>query len=82
MPLAILLIVLGVVVLIVGFLLILVSALASGRSEVRGGGVVLVGPIPIVFGSDAQTAKWLIVLAMVLTILAFTLYFVAAWWFR
>ncbi len=82
MPLAILLIMLGVVVLIVGFLLILVSAIASGRSEVRGGGVLLVGPIPIVFGSDAQTAKWLIVLAMVLTILAFTLYFVAAWWFR
>ncbi len=82
MLLAILLIMLGVIVLIVGFLLILGSALASGRSEVRGGGVVLVGPIPIVFGSDAQTAKWLIVLAMVLTILAFTLYFVAAWWFR
>ena len=33
------------------------------------GGVVLLGPIPIVFGSDKRVAKWMLVVALVLVIL-------------
>ncbi|QOJ79425.1 DUF131 domain-containing protein [Infirmifilum lucidum] len=82
MSLAILVILLGIVVLIVGFLFILGSAIARGKGEVRGGVVLLIGPIPIIVGSDVQVTKWLIVLALVLTILTFALYFVTAGWFR
>ena len=32
----------------------------------RYGGVVMVGPIPLVFGSDARVAKWMMVLGIVL----------------
>jgi len=33
------------------------------------GGVVLLGPIPIVFGSDKKIAKWMLVVALILVIL-------------
>jgi len=32
----------------------------------RYGGVVMVGPIPLVFGSDVRVAKWMMVLGIVL----------------
>jgi uncharacterized membrane protein len=33
------------------------------------GGVVMLGPIPIVFGSDAKIAKWMMVLGLILAAL-------------
>jgi len=35
----------------------------------RSGGVVFLGPFPIIFGSDAQVARWMIVAAAVLFVL-------------
>ena len=32
----------------------------------RYGGVIMLGPIPIVFGSDARIAKWMMVLGLIL----------------
>ncbi len=32
----------------------------------RWGGVLFLGPIPVVFGSDAQVTRWMLVLALVL----------------
>jgi uncharacterized protein (TIGR00304 family) len=54
----------GMAILAVGILL------SSGGSEgrVRGGGVVLIGPIPIVFGSDAKWTSVAVVLAIVLVV--------------
>lgn len=40
------------------------------KSQVKGGGVVLIGPIPIVFGSDAKMAIIAMVLAIVMILLA------------
>ena len=46
------------------------------RKSVKGGGVVLIGPIPVIFGSDTKTAIILAVLAIVLiVIVAFLFYF-------
>ena len=52
------------------------SLLLEGRSaggEVKGGGVVLLGPIPIIFGSDMKWASVAIALAIVLVLLAIML---------
>ena len=50
------------------------ASVASNRNEsdagVKGAGVVMVGPIPIVFGSDSRWASIAIVLAMVLIALS------------
>jgi len=35
----------------------------------EGGGVIFIGPIPIVFGSNRRIAKWMIAVAVAITIL-------------
>ncbi|NOY11929.1 MAG: DUF131 domain-containing protein, partial [Archaeoglobi archaeon] len=42
------------------------------RTEVKGGGVVLIGPIPIVFG-DSKYAVYALILSIVLMLLAIAL---------
>ena len=60
---------LGIVLLAVGFALVaiaLVLAIArAGKGEVRGGGVLLIGPLPIVVGTDEEIVKWAIALTVV-----------------
>jgi uncharacterized protein (TIGR00304 family) len=71
------LVLIGIGMILVGFLVVFLAAAMSGRSsdqgkeqnEVRGGGVIMIGPIPIVFGSDAKWASVAMVLAIVLIVL-------------
>jgi len=39
---------------------------AATAPPAKYGGVVMLGPIPIVFGSDAQVAKWMMILGLIL----------------
>jgi len=48
------------------FVAILRSAKKTG--QVRGGGVVMIGPVPIVFGTDKKSARILMLLGIVLMI--------------
>ena len=77
MPLALDLVAAGLVLVAVGFAVVAVSLLtrAGGAgAEVRGGGVLMIGPIPIVFGSDAKWASVAILLAIVLILVYFLLW--------
>lgn len=65
--------------MIVGILVILLSTLMGSRSarhdeekkvEVKGGGVVMIGPVPIIFGSDARWTVIAVLLAIALIILS------------
>ena len=40
------------------------------NTRVRGGGVIMLGPIPIIFGSDKSSAQSSIILAIILILLA------------
>ena len=65
---------LGLVLVLVGFGAVAVSMLEGSHGDgvkVKGGGVVMIGPIPIIFGSDARWASIAIVLAIVLALLVF-----------
>jgi uncharacterized protein (TIGR00304 family) len=69
----------GLVLVLAGFGIIAVSVLSRARksgAEVRGGGVVMVGPIPIIFGSDAKWASIAMILAIMLVALSIFLYLV------
>ena len=67
----------GVAIILVGFLVVLIAMMTGRgsfedgekRSQVKGGGVILIGPIPIVFGSDAKWASIAIVLTIALIVL-------------
>lgn len=66
----------GTLLVIVGFAVVAFSVLsASGKEkgEVKGAGVVMIGPIPIVFGSDAKWVGIVIGLVIVLMILSLSL---------
>jgi uncharacterized protein (TIGR00304 family) len=70
---------LGVLLIFVGFGVIVIALLTSaGRAgrEVKGAGVVMIGPIPIVFGSDAKWVSVAIALAIVLVVVSLLLYVV------
>jgi uncharacterized protein (TIGR00304 family) len=70
----------GMLIMIVAIALILLSK--SGKTgKARGGGVIIVGPIPIVFGTDKQSLKTILLLSIVLTtlliVLLITLHFLS-----
>ena len=45
----------------------------SARPEVRGAGIIMLGPLPIILGTDSKSAQTLILLAIVLMLMAFFL---------
>ncbi len=63
----------GIAVMIVGIAVVAAGILLEGtrgeRGRVKGGAVVMIGPIPIVFGSDVRWAVIAIILAMALTVI-------------
>ncbi len=68
---------LGFALIIFGFILTFISAVMiflAGlrfRGKTRGGGLIMIGPIPIIFGTDERTVKTLIILSIALIIIAF-----------
>ena len=83
------LITVGFLIVLVGLLIILAGVFSmayqswktgSGSVErpeagVRGGGIVMIGPIPIIFGTDVGALKIVMILAIALMIIAAILFF-------
>jgi len=78
------LIILGLTLIILGFIISFLAVLLMFikaypfRGKVRGGGLLMIGPIPIIFGTDKESAKILILLAVALMILAIIVIFLMA----
>jgi uncharacterized protein (TIGR00304 family) len=71
------LIFLGIIIIIAAILLL--SVRSAGKGKVRGGGAVLIGPIPIIFGTDKKSLKSVVLLSLVLTILLLVVMIVYYW---
>jgi len=67
--LGIIIIFVGVIIVFVAFVLLFLSSIKSGRA--RGGGALIIGPFPIVFGSDKESVKTILWLSIALTVLLF-----------
>jgi len=76
-----LLIMLGIILIMLGLFILVFwvitrsvqeSAGINGKenANVKAGGVIMIGPVPIVFGSNRRSALMAIILAIVLIILA------------
>ena len=65
----------GVILVIAGFIIafaaviLLFFASIRGKGKVRGGGAVIIGPFPIVFGTDRESVKILLLLSIALIVL-------------
>jgi uncharacterized protein (TIGR00304 family) len=76
LTLGIALIVIGVIVLISA--LILASSRRSEKDKAEVAGIVMIGPIPIIFGTNKKSVKAVLVLALAVTvalIIAIILYY-------
>jgi uncharacterized protein (TIGR00304 family) len=72
------LLILGITVVIIGFILIFIATALQSSSktgEVKSGGVILIGPIPIIFGSDKGLIFTAVILAIVLMVTAYLLFY-------
>ena len=67
---------------ITGFLLIIIGMLiifggffysiykSNYEKEVKGGGIIMIGPFPIIFGSDTDSLKFVSILAIILMVIS------------
>jgi len=71
----------GLLLVLAGFALAFLVAVATGvRGRTRGGGAILIGPIPIVFGTDRKIMELLVAFTVALLILVFALTILAGGW--
>ncbi|OYT40715.1 MAG: hypothetical protein B6U89_01310 [Desulfurococcales archaeon ex4484_58] len=65
----------GLLLVFIGIILLFIGSIkGSGEKSVSTGGVLIIGPIPIIFGSNQKIALAMLVLAVILTVLLFILY--------
>lgn len=66
----------GLILIVFGFILAFIAAammLFVGmhvHGKVRGGGLIMIGPIPIIFGTDREVVKTLLILSIILIAVA------------
>lgn len=69
------LVIAGIIVIFLGIILIFVGTLmqsTSENTEVHTGGIIMIGPIPIIFGND----KGLIITGVIFAIVIMVLYYI------
>jgi uncharacterized protein (TIGR00304 family) len=57
----------GVAIIVVATLWFIFSS-AGRKGETRGGGIIIIGPVPIVFGTDKESVRKVLLLSLALTI--------------
>jgi len=66
--LGIILIFAGMLVILVAIILLFLSSV-KGEGKVRGGGAIIIGPFPIIFGTDKESVKTVLLLSIILVVL-------------
>lgn len=57
-------ILLGMILIVFSVIVFILATIAKGVVKARGAGVIIIGPIPIVIGSDKEIVKWAIILTL------------------
>lgn len=60
----------GILIIVIAFLSLVMGSAKKGR--VKGGGAIIIGPIPIIFGTDKKSLKTILLLSLALTVLLLT----------
>ena len=62
----------GIILILAGFFVTFIATVLlfftafKGKGKVKGGGAVIIGPFPIVFGTDKESVKILLLLSIIL----------------
>jgi uncharacterized protein (TIGR00304 family) len=76
---------LGVALIAVGIIIIVVATILAstrGVGKVKSAGVIMIGPVPIIFGTDKKSVKTVLVLALALTIVVIIALVIFYWLLR
>jgi len=70
------LILIGFAVAFIAMIWLALTGVKGSKGRVKGGGAVIIGPIPIIFGTDQESIKIILILSIVLIALlvVFTLF--------
>jgi len=63
----------GFAIAFIAVVLLFLRGLKSKEGKTRGGGAVIIGPIPIIFGTDKESVKIILVLSIILIALLLVL---------
>ena len=69
-------------IIIIAVAIILVSMRGHGKGKVKAVGVIMIGPVPIIFGTDLKSIKTVLILASALTIAAIVALVLYYWLLR
>jgi uncharacterized protein (TIGR00304 family) len=58
----------GILVTLIAVILLFISSVRE-KGKVKGGGAIIIGPFPIIFGTDKESVKTVLLLSITLTIL-------------
>jgi uncharacterized protein (TIGR00304 family) len=58
----------GIFIVLLAFLLLFYSSAKENR-KFKGGGALIIGPFPIIFGTDKESVRTVMILSIILTIL-------------
>ena len=70
----------GVIVILA--VIVLASIGGAKKGKVHGAGVIMIGPIPIIFGTDKKSVKSVLALALSLTIVVLIITVLYYWLWR
>jgi uncharacterized membrane protein len=71
-----------IVVIVILVAIILASIGGAKKGKIHGAGVIMIGPIPIIFGTDKKSIKFMLALALSLTIMVLIITVVCYWLLR
>jgi len=75
----------GIILILAGFLVTFIAIVLSfftvfkRKGKVKGGGAIIIGPFPIIFGTDKESVKILLLISII--IIAFLFVFMAFYYF-
>ena len=62
----------GIILILAGFLVTFIATVLlfltafKGKGKIKGGGAIIIGPFPIIFGTDKESVKILLLLSIIL----------------
>jgi len=59
----------GFTIALIAVVLLFLKGFRSKGGKMRGGGAVIIGPIPIIFGTDKESVKIILILSIILVVL-------------